>query len=157
MTLKVNLLNWVSESTKLHFNWKLLMEKTTILSQIRKAPVKTSNWINVNLFLKSLTILNVIYSGDGTVTTTFEPTPPMSTYLLAFTISDFSSEKLDSRPIHITHSRPEAIERTKFALSNSQKALAELEKYLIANYTLKKLSSVALPEFGTAMGKGLVK
>lgn len=109
------------------------------------------------MFLKSLTILNVIYSGDSTVTTTFEPTPPMSTYLLAFTISDFSSEKLDSRPIHMTHSRPEAIERTKFALSNSQKALAELEKYLIANYTLKKLSSVALPEFGTAMGKRLVK
>lgn len=87
------------------------------------------------------------------MTTTFEPTPPMSTYLLAFTISDFSSMELDSRPVHITHSRPEAIERTKFALSNSQKALEELENYLIAKYTLKKLSSVALPEFGTAMGR----
>lgn len=85
---------------------------------------------------------------DSRVTTSFETTPKMSTYLIAFLISDFS---VISKNNHSLYARPNAIHEGNFALEIENKILTKLEDLTNVPYikinTHKKLDLVALPEY----------
>ena len=81
--------------------------------------------------------------------TIFEPTPLMSTYLLAFVISEFDeSSKSNANNIRFgAFSRPEQIQNTLFGLETASKALELYESAFETKYELSKLDQVALPVF----------
>ncbi|XP_070687597.1 alanyl (membrane) aminopeptidase-like b [Pempheris klunzingeri] len=81
--------------------------------------------------------------------TRFYPTPKMSTYLLAFTVSEFTPTPSTHERVDIkTFARPEATEagHAKYAASITGKILAFYESYFGINYQLKKLDQIALPD-----------
>uniref|UniRef100_U5EWR8 Aminopeptidase n=1 Tax=Corethrella appendiculata TaxID=1370023 RepID=U5EWR8_9DIPT len=94
---------------------------------------------------------------NGYVTTTFEETPIMQTYTLAFVVSDFSYIQNNS---HTVFARSEAIAANEgdFALEASEKILNVLEQYLGVNYSLPKIDQIAIPDFsaGAMENWGLV-
>ncbi|MDQ5913994.1 MAG: puromycin-sensitive aminopeptidase [Patescibacteria group bacterium] len=86
---------------------------------------------------------------DNTKTLTFEPTPKMSTYLLALVIGNLESvtAKTSSNiPISI-YSTPNKIKQTSFALEYSLKIFDLLEEYFQIKYPLQKCDLVAVPDF----------
>jgi len=88
---------------------------------------------------------------DGRLVTTFETTPVMSTYLLAFVIGDLS--KLTGKTssdvevnVFATH---ENQSRLPFSLDVAIKCLDFFEDYFGIKYPLAKLDMVAIPEFAS--------
>ncbi|XP_048024730.1 alanyl (membrane) aminopeptidase-like b [Megalobrama amblycephala] len=88
--------------------------------------------------------------GEDWVVTKFYPTPIMSTYLLAFTISDFESKRVPSRTIINIYARKEAIKagHADYAAEITHGILTHYESIFELNYPLKKLDQIALPDFG---------
>lgn len=93
---------------------------------------------------------------DGTVTTAFGPTPAMSSYLLAIVISDFdhisneaTKEAGDTLHRIFVRNQTGITQRAQYALSNSEKMLKELEKYVDYKYELPKVDSAAIPAKGS--------
>lgn len=85
--------------------------------------------------------------------TEFYPTPKMSTYLFAFTVSQFESipsahERVDIR----TYARPEAIRagHAQYAASVTGRVLTFYEDHFGINYQQNKLDQIALPDLGPA-------
>uniref|UniRef100_A0A8C4HVL6 Aminopeptidase n=1 Tax=Dicentrarchus labrax TaxID=13489 RepID=A0A8C4HVL6_DICLA len=80
-----------------------------------------------------------------TFVTTFEPTERMSTYLLAFIVSDFLSNSLQVR----IWARRKAIadRQGDYALSVTGPILQFYEHYYNATYPLSKSDQIALPDF----------
>ncbi len=82
----------------------------------------------------------------------FEPTPKMSTYLLAFIVGDF--EFLESKTKRGVKVRvfvtPGKKHQAKFALKTAIKALEFYEKYFNINYPLPVLDMIAIPDFNSA-------
>ncbi|XP_077374178.1 alanyl (membrane) aminopeptidase b, tandem duplicate 1 [Festucalex cinctus] len=82
--------------------------------------------------------------------TVFEPTEEMSTYLLAFIVSDFRhiSNKIGDVTIRI-FARKSAIEagQGEYALSKTGPILKFFEKYYNSTYPLPKSDQIALPDF----------
>uniref|UniRef100_A0A3B4ZIN7 Aminopeptidase n=1 Tax=Stegastes partitus TaxID=144197 RepID=A0A3B4ZIN7_9TELE len=78
--------------------------------------------------------------------TTFQRTPKMSTYLLAFTVSEFSLHVLQ------TFARPEAIAagHTAYASEITRKILEFYERRFQIEYELNKLDQIALPDLDPA-------
>lgn len=86
---------------------------------------------------------------DGWVETSFEATPIMSTYLLAFVHGDLVAAEATSRggtivrvwttQLHAAH--------TGFALQTAVKCLDKLEEFFGSSFPLSKLDHVALPDF----------
>uniref|UniRef100_UPI0037E79971 alanyl (membrane) aminopeptidase-like b n=1 Tax=Semicossyphus pulcher TaxID=241346 RepID=UPI0037E79971 len=90
---------------------------------------------------------------DEWMFTRFHPTPIMSTYLFAFTVSEFDSipsvhERVDIK----TYARPEAIAagHAQYAANITGKVLSFYENYFEINYQQKKLDQIALPDLGPA-------
>ncbi|MEI7631915.1 MAG: M1 family metallopeptidase [bacterium] len=83
--------------------------------------------------------------------TTFEPTPIMSTYLLAFVIGDMKyKESKTSRGIAVrTYTTPDNIEFTDFALDTAIKCIDFYEDYFGIEYPLTKSDLIALPDFAS--------
>ncbi|XP_070502885.1 uncharacterized protein [Chironomus tepperi] len=80
----------------------------------------------------------------------FEQTPLMPTYLLAFVISDFAShevEDIESKIKFRVFSRPDQVNNTIFGEETGRHALRLFESYFNAKYELNKLDQVALPQF----------
>lgn len=80
----------------------------------------------------------------------------MSSYLLAFVISDLESvtNELTKQPDETLHRiwvRPDSLTRAWFALESSELALKELEKYLNFKFELPKLDSAGIPNKSGAM------
>lgn len=80
----------------------------------------------------------------------------MSTYLLAFVVSDFefvsnAATKKDNETLHRIYARPDAINNTKYSLENSEKFLKALENYVSFDYELSKVDSAAIPQKSGAM------
>lgn len=80
----------------------------------------------------------------------------MSSYLLAFVVSDFahvSNEDtvLPGETIHRVWVRPDSIKKAPYALENSAKVLKALENYVGFDYELPKVDSAAIPNKGGAM------
>lgn len=84
-------------------------------------------------------------------TTTFEQTPIMSTYLLAFVVGELEYKTAKSkRGIEIrTYATKEQVEHTVFALDTAVKCLDFYEEYFDIPYPLAKCDLVALPDFAS--------
>ncbi|KAM7002296.1 aminopeptidase N-like [Tautogolabrus adspersus] len=89
---------------------------------------------------------------DGQVVqrTVFEPTEKMSTYLLAFIVSDFGfiNQTIDGVLIRIFARKP-AIDagQGEYALNKTGPILKFFEKYYNSKYPLPKSDQIALPDF----------
>uniref|UniRef100_A0A4W4HAU8 Aminopeptidase n=1 Tax=Electrophorus electricus TaxID=8005 RepID=A0A4W4HAU8_ELEEL len=89
---------------------------------------------------------------DSWIATTFDPTPVMSTYLLAFTVTvqDFGrkSDKHDTKEIKIW-ARPEAVAagHANYAMEITLKILEYYENLFKMKYQLNKLDQIAVPDF----------
>lgn len=81
--------------------------------------------------------------------TRFQRTPLMSTYLVAFIVSDFEyREKISANGFkHRIYAQPNKIDRVQFALDKSDKILTALSNYLEVNYTLPKMDQAAIPDY----------
>ncbi|XP_031640015.1 aminopeptidase N-like [Contarinia nasturtii] len=97
--------------------------------------------------------------GERTITY-FEQTPPTSTYLIAFIVSDFAfKEKSDQHGFkYRVFVKPHEIETTNFALADSDKILNAISEYVQVNFTLPKMDQAAIPDFraGAMENWGLV-
>ncbi|KAL0968264.1 hypothetical protein UPYG_G00264470 [Umbra pygmaea] len=95
--------------------------------------------------------------GEEWLITGFSETKKMSTYLLAFTVSDFTAIESKHERVKIkTYARPEAINarHADYAASITGRILAFYESPAVfgINYPLSKLDQIALPDFsGGAM------
>ncbi|CAK9796737.1 Aminopeptidase N [Anthophora quadrimaculata] len=85
----------------------------------------------------------------------FEQSIPMSTYLVAFVISDFKSVKIDNFKVW---TRPNAIDQAKYALTIGNQTLDSLSKRFKQDYQISKMDMVAVPDFsaGAMENWGLV-
>lgn len=94
---------------------------------------------------------------DGYLWTLFEVTPLMSTYLLAFVVSDFSAIKNSDESYNVW-SRPNNINEAQYAFDIGSVELAELEDFTNITYTLPKMDQIAIPDFsaGAMENWGLV-
>ncbi|XP_059611792.1 uncharacterized protein LOC132258481 [Phlebotomus argentipes] len=84
--------------------------------------------------------------GPNIVETTFPSTPRMSTYLLAFMVSDFKGNANMAGNFTV-YSQPEQIHMTKYALEHGQRSLRKFEEYFEAPYQLAKMDMVAFDDF----------
>lgn len=88
---------------------------------------------------------------DGKTVTTFETTPHMSTYLLAFVTGELGH--LEAKTKHGTIVRTYAtagkVEHTQFALECAVKTLEFYEDYFNIPYPLAKCDMIALPDFAS--------
>lgn len=88
---------------------------------------------------------------NGTMTT-FAETPIMSSYLLAFIVSEFDyvSNENDTPPPHIpqrVYAKPEFKAHLDYALEKSSELLNALEDYVELDYEIGKMFSAAIPDF----------
>ncbi len=88
---------------------------------------------------------------DAIQTTEFEPTPIMSTYLLAFVIGDMKyKEAKTARGIAVrTYSTPDNVDYTDFALQTAVRCIDYYEDYFGIDYPLPKSDLIALPDFAS--------
>lgn len=89
---------------------------------------------------------------DGTVTTFFQNTPPMVTYLLAFVVSDFAcvsnSTTTNDVAVRLCSSPPQ-IDRVQYAMEISPQLIDMMSNKFQFNYSsaLTKMDIVAIPDF----------
>lgn len=80
----------------------------------------------------------------------------MSSYLLAFVVSDLESisneaTKLSNETLHRIWVRPNSLARAQYALVNSINVLQALEDYTGFKYEIAKVDSAGVPNKGGAM------
>ena len=81
----------------------------------------------------------------------FEPTPKMSTYLLAFMVGEFESiqtKTKDGVTIRV-FTTPNKIQHGKFSLNVAKRTLEFLNKYFDVPYPLPVLDMIAIPDFSS--------
>lgn len=83
---------------------------------------------------------------DGYVWDHFQETVPMSTYLLAFVVSDF--EHL-TRGNFSVWARRSAISQAKYGLEIGPQILRFYERFFNIKFPLPKIDMVALPDFSS--------
>ncbi|CAF1270409.1 unnamed protein product, partial [Rotaria sp. Silwood1] len=92
-----------------------------------------------------------IQQSDGRLLSRFEQTPPMSTYLIAFVVTDFECvSNVTSTNIEVNIcGRPEAIQKGEgnFALQVSTEVIPYYEQSYNISYPLSKCDHFALPDF----------
>lgn len=88
---------------------------------------------------------------DGQITTIFDTTPIMSTYLLAFVTGEmkYLEAKTKSGTVVRTYATPDKVELTQFALDVGVKTLEFYETYFAIDYPLPKCDMIALPDFAS--------
>lgn len=84
-------------------------------------------------------------------TTTFETTPKMSTYLLAFVFGDmgYTEAKTKDGTLVRCYATPDNVEHTGFALDVAVKTLEFYNEYFAIPYPLAKCDFIALPDFAS--------
>lgn len=100
-------------------------------------------------------------SENEKIVSKFETTPKMSTYLVAFVVSDYKSNKRSENDIEFkVWTKPHAVKQTEYALNVSVHLLKELDKYMKIPYgnEIKKMDQVSLKDFsaGAMENWGLV-
>ncbi|NWT58912.1 AMPN Aminopeptidase, partial [Erythrocercus mccallii] len=99
-------------------------------------------------------------NGETWNVTEFETTPRMSTYLLAFIVSQFTNVQNNSKTLIRIWGRPNAIKagQGNYALSVTGRILSFFEEYYNTSYPLPKSDQVGLPDFnaGAMENWGLV-
>lgn len=94
-----------------------------------------------------------LYRSDNRVTSIFVESPIMSSYTLAFLISNFdyiSNEKDilgTDELVQRFYGRPGSVEKLQFALDNSIEILKALEEYFDMKFPLDKMDNAAIPGF----------
>ncbi|MCJ8734507.1 hypothetical protein PDJAM_G00236430 [Pangasius djambal] len=99
---------------------------------------------------KEIESVKVIEGGETLNKTRFESTERMSTYLLAFIVSDFEAiEEMEGEVLIRIFARKEAINagHGQYALNITGKILKFFEKYYNVPYPLSKSDQIALPDF----------
>ncbi|XP_064191653.1 aminopeptidase N-like [Anguilla rostrata] len=94
--------------------------------------------------------VNTTIDGIAVTRTTFEPTEKMSTYLLAFIVSDFTYiESWEKNVLIRVWARRKAIDegQGEYALNVTGPILKFFENYYNATYPLSKSDQIALPDF----------
>ena len=88
---------------------------------------------------------------DGLLVTSFETTPKMSTYLLAFVMGELDSLEATTKDgvLVRTFATPENVEHTQFALDTAVKCLEFYNEYFDIAYPLPKCDFIALPDFAS--------
>lgn len=88
---------------------------------------------------------------DKRLETSFETTPVMSTYLLAFAYGDigYLETKTNRGTVIRTYATPNNVQYTDFALDVAKKCLEFYEDYFNIDYPLEKLDMIALPDFSS--------
>lgn len=88
---------------------------------------------------------------DGNLQTIFEPTPKMSTYLLAFVTGelDYLETKNQHNVTVRAYATPDKVQFTKFALDFAAKVLDYYDDYFDVPYPLDKCDMVAVPDFAS--------
>ncbi|HSX46944.1 MAG TPA: M1 family metallopeptidase [Patescibacteria group bacterium] len=83
------------------------------------------------------------------LTTVFEPTPRMSTYLLAFVFGELTYKEAKTKDgvVVRTYATPDNVQHTTFALEVAVKCLEFYEEYFGIKYPLAKCDFIALPDF----------
>lgn len=89
---------------------------------------------------------NDVFSRDERIWSGFHKTVDMSTYLLAFIVSEFSHLQNEVGNFSVW-ARPEVIYEANYALEIGQKALQQLESLFDIKYQLDKMDMVAVPDF----------
>jgi len=87
---------------------------------------------------------------EGWVWSEFQDTVPMSTYLVAFMVSDFDFRESDPMPNKVEFrvwARKDAIDQVEFARKVGPKFLSYFEQYFDVGYPLPKQDMVAIPDF----------
>ncbi|XP_052903209.1 aminopeptidase N-like [Anopheles moucheti] len=114
--------------------------KATFNVRIRHRPEYTA--------LSNMPAINRYTVGDYTETT-FDTTPLMSTYLLAFVISDFKTISQETDRFRV-FAAEDKFAHTEYALEFLAKSLRALETFFGHQYQLPKVDLIAIPDF--AMG-----
>lgn len=88
---------------------------------------------------------------DGQLTTTFETTPKMSSYLLAFVYGEMKYKEATTRDgvVVRTYATPDNVELTDFSLDVAVKCLEFYNDYFDIPYPLPKADLIALPDFAS--------
>jgi aminopeptidase 2 len=88
-------------------------------------------------------------SGGKRKAVTFNPTPLMSTYLLAFIIGELNYIETNAfrLPVRVYAPKDRDIEHGRFALELAAKTLAFYEKTFNSDFPLPKMDMVAIPDF----------
>lgn len=88
---------------------------------------------------------------DKAVHTTFETTPIMSTYLLAFAYGEigYKQRKTKNGTVIRTYATPDNVDFTEFALETAVRCLEFYEDYFGIPYPLEKCDMIALPDFAS--------
>lgn len=110
--------------------------------------------LNVPKDLVALSNMPVVSHNEngGLATTTFETSPIMSTYLLAFVYGNLhsvSAKTKDGVEVNIWASRDHAAETLEFALDVSVRSIEFFNDYFQTPYPLSKCDHVALPDFSS--------
>lgn len=87
---------------------------------------------------------------ENYVTTVFEETPPVQSYLIAFLVSDFEYEEDNATPTpHRVFAKPSSIRsgHGKLSIGVSRSILHELETYTGVDFSLPKMDQAAIPDF----------
>lgn len=83
---------------------------------------------------------------ENKVTSTFEETPLISTYLLSWAVTNFDWRIVTNPDVnHRVFARKSKISDSFQSLSFGYFVLRNLEKYLQVNYSLPKVDSIAIP------------
>lgn len=90
---------------------------------------------------------------DGTVTTIFEPTPLMSTYLTAFAVTDYAnlSQIAEYPELNRVFAQSNKINQAQTILDVGIQVLEGIRKYLNIPFPLPKMDQIAVPQFNGAM------
>lgn len=91
--------------------------------------------------------------------TVFEETPPMSSYLIAFVVSDFDKTNGTKRRINNqVYAKPHVIQDAQLAQDYGQELLEKLEEFANVQFPFKKMDQIAIPDFsaGAMENWGLV-
>ncbi|XP_037868658.1 aminopeptidase N [Bombyx mori] len=83
-------------------------------------------------------------SVEGYINDFYEESLPMSTYLVAFAVTDFSSKSKDTFSVWARH---KVLPAASFALEIGSKILKFLENYYDIKFPLPKIDMIALPDF----------
>lgn len=92
------------------------------------------------------------YTENDLLTTVFEQTPLMSTYLLAFVVGDMQSvsgQTANGTQVNIWSSKDHQKNQLDFALKTTIKTIEFFNKYYKTVYPLPKCDQVALPDFSS--------
>lgn len=109
---------------------------------------KTASTTELNNFSLPHSPREYYRNGEVWKTVEFEPTPVMSTYLVAFAAAEFRNLTTHELELEFSvYSSQNSINNMKYALDVGREALRALETYVGHNYTLSKMNFIAIDDF----------